>query len=65
MQMQKNYARVVMAVKLSANIPLQTLWRDFTHQAGRGKIVLQTYWVLYPPERINLLWWTIIADILK
>ena len=55
MQMQKNYARVVMAVKLSANISLQDLWRELTYQADRGKIVLQTYWVLYRPERINLL----------
>lgn len=50
--MQKNYARVVMAVKLSANILLQSLWYKLTHQVDHGKIVLQTYWVLYPLERI-------------
>ena len=30
---------------------LQNLWRELTHQADRSKIVLQTYWVLYLPER--------------
>ena len=51
----KKYARVVMAVKLSTNIPLQKLCHELTHRADRGRIVLQTYWVLYPPERIYLL----------
>ena len=65
MQMQKNYAIVVMDVKLLANIPLQNLWHKLTHQVDHGKIVLQTYWVLYPLERIYLLKLSIIADILK
>ena len=34
MQMQKNCARVVMVIKLSANIPLQNQWRELTHQSG-------------------------------
>ena len=49
--MQKNYATIVMAVKLSANIPLQSLWCELTYQADRSKIVLQTYWA---PSRENL-----------
>ena len=42
MQLQTNYARVVMAVKLSVNIPFQNLWHEPTHQVDHGEIVLQT-----------------------
>ena len=55
MQMEKNYARPVMVVKLSVNIPLHRLWHEPTHQVDHGKTVLQKYRVLYHLKRINFL----------
>ena len=55
MQMHTNYARVVMAVKLSVSIPLQNLWHEPTHQVDHGKIVLQTMGLLPSGENLPVI----------